>query len=70
MGGERDPRKGGDLLLAALAQQCCEPGLHNLQLVVIGQVAPQSPPELGFSVNYTGHLPMILVFVLLTALLM
>ena len=56
MGGGKDPRKGGDLLLAALAQLCCEPSLHNLQLVVFGQLAPQSPPQLGFPVHYTGHL--------------
>lgn len=56
MGGGKDPRKGGDLLLAALAQLCSETSLHNLQLVVFGQLAPQSTPQHGFPVHYTGHL--------------
>ena len=56
MGGSKDPRKGGDLLLTALAQLCSEPSLSNLQLVVFGQLAPQSPLQFGFPVHYTGHL--------------
>ena len=56
MGGGEDPNKGFDLLLAALSHLCSEPSLQNLQLVVFGQLAPQSPPQLGFPVNYTGHL--------------
>lgn len=56
MGGAEDPRKGVDLLLAALAQLCSEPNLRNLQLVVFGQLAPKFPPSLGFPVHYTGHL--------------
>ena len=56
MGGGNDPRKGIDLLLAALAQLRTEPNLQNLQLVVFGQRTPQSPPQLGFQVHYTGHL--------------
>ena len=56
MGGGNDPRKGIDLLLAALTHLRCEPILHNLQLVVFGQLAPQAPPQLGFPVHYTGHL--------------
>ena len=56
MGGGKDPRKGVDLLLAALAQLCSDPSLHNLQLVVFGQLAPQSSPQFGFPVHYTGHL--------------
>jgi glycosyltransferase involved in cell wall biosynthesis len=56
MGGGTDPRKGIDLLLAALAQLRAEPNLQTLQLVVFGQCAPQSPPQLGFPVHYTGHL--------------
>ncbi len=56
MGGGNDPRKGIDLLLAALAQLRAEPTLQTLQLVVFGQCAPQSPPQLGFPVHYTGHL--------------
>ena len=56
MGGVNDSRKGGDLLLAALARLSHEPSLQSLELVVFGQFAPQSPPQLGFPVHYTGHL--------------
>ena len=56
MCGGNDPRKGMDLLLGALAHLRSEPSLEDLQLVVFGQLAPQSPPELGFPVHYTGHL--------------
>jgi glycosyltransferase involved in cell wall biosynthesis len=56
MGGGRDPRKGFDLLLAALEQLRAEPNLQDLQLVVFGQLAPRNPPELGFPIHYTGHL--------------
>ena len=56
IGGGNDPRKGMDLLLAALAHLRSEPSLQNLQLVVFGQLAPQSLPQLGFPVHYTGHL--------------
>ncbi|MGC6482605.1 MAG: glycosyltransferase family 4 protein [Synechococcus sp.] len=56
MGGVKDSRKGVDLLLAALSQLCYESSLKNLQLVVFGQFAPKSPPQLGFPVHYTGHL--------------
>ena len=56
MGGGKDPRKGIDLLVAALALLRTEPNLQNLQLVVFGQLAPQSPAQLGFPVHYTGHL--------------
>jgi glycosyltransferase involved in cell wall biosynthesis len=56
MGGGNDPRKGIDLLLAALAQLRAEPTLQTLQLVVFGKSAPQSPPQLGLPVHYTGHL--------------
>lgn len=54
--GGTDPRKGFDLLLTALAQLGSEPSLQSMQLVVFGQLAPQSPPQLGFPVHYTGHL--------------
>ena len=56
IGGGNDPRKGMDLLLVALAHLRSEPSLQNLQLVVFGQLAPQSLPQLGFPVHYTGHL--------------
>jgi len=56
MGGGNDPRKGADLLLAALSKLCSEARVQNLQLVVFGQLAPQKPPQLGFPVHYIGHL--------------
>jgi len=56
MGGGNDPRKGIDLLLAALAHLRSESSLQNLQLMVFGQLAPQAPPQLGFPVHYTGRL--------------
>lgn len=56
MGGSHDPRKGIDLLLAALSQLGKEDDLQDLQVVVFGQPAPQSPPQLGFPIHYTGHL--------------
>jgi glycosyltransferase involved in cell wall biosynthesis len=56
IGGGSDHHKGFDLLLAALAHLRCEHSLEALQLVVFGQLAPQSQPKLGFPVHYTGHL--------------
>lgn len=56
IGGGKDPRKGIDLLHAALTQLRSEANLHDLQLVVFGKLAPKSPPQLGFPVHYTGHL--------------
>lgn len=56
MGGGNDPRKGIDRLLAALALLRSESTLQTLQLVVFGQLAPKSPPQLGFPVHYMGHL--------------
>tara|TARA_B100000674_G_scaffold499369_1_gene544562 strand:+ start:2543 stop:3820 length:1278 start_codon:yes stop_codon:yes gene_type:complete len=55
-GGGKDPNKGFDLLIAALVHLRNEPSLENLKLVVFGQRAPQSPPQLGFPVHYTGYL--------------
>ena len=56
MGGGNDPRKGIDLLLAALTQLGTEGNLQDLQLVVFGQNALRQPPQLGFPVHYAGHL--------------
>ena len=56
LGGGKDPRKGMGLLLDALVQLHSEPSLQSLQLLVFGQSAPQSPPQLGFPVHYSGHL--------------
>ena len=57
MSGGRDPRKGFDLLQAALQHLRDESSVRGLELVVFGQHAPQSPPSLGFSIHYTGGLP-------------
>ena len=54
MGGGRDPRKGFDLLTAALGYLRGE--IPGLELVVFGQFAPRNPPDLGFPIHYTGHL--------------
>jgi len=54
MGGGKDPRKGYDLLLQALAQVLRT--YPELELIVFGQVAPEHPPDLGARVHYTGHL--------------
>jgi glycosyltransferase involved in cell wall biosynthesis len=56
IGGGSNQRKGIDLLLAALTHLRMEHNLQALNLVVFGQRAPQSPPQLGFPVHYTGHL--------------
>lgn len=56
MGGGNDPRKGVDLLLSALSQLSSETSLQGLQLLVFGQLAPQSPPRFDFPIHYTGHL--------------
>lgn len=54
MGGSRDPRKGFDLLQAAL--QHLRGQIQGLELVVFGQLRPKDPPDLRFPVHYTGHL--------------
>lgn len=54
MGGGNDPRKGFDLLLKALQHLRGEQ--RELELVVFGQLAPKSAPDLGFPIHYTGHL--------------
>jgi glycosyltransferase involved in cell wall biosynthesis len=54
MGGGRDPRKGFDLLTAALERLSGK--VFGLELVVFGQLAPQNPPDLGYPVHYVGHL--------------
>ena len=56
MGGGRDPRKGFDLLLQALEHLRDDSRVQNMELVVFGQRAPQSPNNLGFPINHTGHL--------------
>lgn len=54
MGGGQDPRKGFDLLQAAL--QYLRGEIPELQLIVFGQLPPKTPLDLGFPVHYTGHL--------------
>lgn len=56
LGGGLDPRKGFDLLLAALQNLRLSPNLRNMQLVVFGQGQPEHSPDLGFPIHYTGHL--------------
>lgn len=52
--GTRPPRKGFDLLQDALNQLRGE--VLGLELVVVGQLAPKEPMNLGFPIHYTGHL--------------
>lgn len=54
-GGSDDPRKGSDLLLAAL-DWLKTAGLQNMELVIFGQSPPLQEPQLGFPIRYTGHL--------------
>ncbi len=54
MGGGDDPRKGFDLLTAALENLRGE--IPGMELVVFGQHAPRNPPDLGFPIHYMGHL--------------
>ena len=54
MGCSQDPRKGFDLLQAALQHLRGE--MPELELVVFGQYRPKDPPDLGFPIHYTGHL--------------
>jgi len=52
--GTQDPRKGFDLLQAAL--QHLRGHVSDLELVVFGERQPAQPPDLGFPIHYTGHL--------------
>jgi len=54
MGGAQDPRKGFDLLQAALNHLRGQ--MPGLELIIFGQLAPQSSVDMGFPVHYTGHL--------------
>ena len=55
IGGSDDPRKGSDLLIAAL-NQLKTAEFENLELVIFGQSRPATVPELGFPIQYIGHL--------------
>src|SRR5665647_38457 len=59
VGGAEDPRKGFDLLQAAL--NYLRGQLPDLELVVFGQLAPQTAVDMGFPVHYTGHLHLSLI---------
>jgi glycosyltransferase involved in cell wall biosynthesis len=52
--GAKDPRKGFDLLVKTFSALTKE--IPDLQLVVFGQLAPRSGPDLGLQVHYVGHL--------------
>jgi glycosyltransferase involved in cell wall biosynthesis len=59
VGGTADPRKGADLLLEALQRlrvHVAGTPLEQLELVVFGQGRPAQPPDLGFSIHYSGRL--------------
>lgn len=52
--GGQNVRKGLDLLVASL--QHLRGQVEGLELIVFGQSRPESAPELGFPVHFTGHL--------------
>lgn len=54
VGGEKDPRKGGDLLRSILSELkgCCE----DVHLVVFGQSEPEIPQPFAFPATYLGRL--------------
>lgn len=54
VGGGKDPRKGFDLLLKALAALRLD--ISAVELVVFGQRASEARVEVGFPVHYMGHL--------------
>lgn len=54
IGGTQDPRKGFDLLKSALDHLRGQ--LSGLELVILGQLAPSEPVDLGFPTHYSGHL--------------
>lgn len=54
IGGSRDPRKGWDLLEAALRDLV--QSHSQLKAVVFGQSEPNDPPRLGLPVHYMGAL--------------
>lgn len=56
MGGCSDRNKGFDLLQAALEHLSSIQNLPDLNLIVFGQLEPQSPPHLSFPVHYVGYL--------------
>lgn len=53
-GGTRDPRKGFDLLNSAVDHLRGE--MAGMELVILGELAPKEPVNLGFPIHYAGHL--------------
>lgn len=56
MDGTADPRKGFDLLAAALRGLVAEPAQHDLAAVVLGQAKPADGIPLPLPVRYIGQL--------------
>ncbi|MEI6828780.1 MAG: glycosyltransferase [Synechococcaceae cyanobacterium ELA445] len=54
LGGGEDPRKGWDLLVPALARLATE--RPELEAVVLGQPAPNDPPNLALPIRFLGRL--------------
>ncbi|MBE0434443.1 MAG: glycosyltransferase family 4 protein [Methylomicrobium sp.] len=54
IGGVSDFRKGFDLLQASLLH--LQGLMPDLELLVLGQLAPKKPQGFGFPMHYTGHL--------------
>ena len=54
--GQKDPRKGFDLLVSALKYRKDNPKAKRVELVIMGQKKPKSPPNLGFPIHYIAHL--------------
>ena len=54
IGGGRDSRKGFDLLAKSLYE--LKNQIVGLEIVVFGQLEPESKPNLGFPVHFVGHL--------------
>lgn len=53
--GAADPRKGFDLLTAALQYLAADPSLSDLTAVVLGQAEPAQPLQLPLPVRYLGR---------------
>jgi glycosyltransferase involved in cell wall biosynthesis len=53
-GANSEYHKGFDLLVEALKN--LKSRVKDIELAIFGQVAPKNPPELGFKVNFIGHL--------------
>jgi glycosyltransferase involved in cell wall biosynthesis len=56
LGGDKDHRKGFDLLIKALEHLKNEIKVEDMEIVVLGQSKPKSSPNLGFPIHYMGCL--------------